>query len=108
MQNIFYSLIQKYDAVSGEPPIFSEKIMEDISKYVEISRYDLRSTRVHLEGAKIPSFFGTLSMHSYGPLLFRNLLHMLVSFGEYSGIGIKAAMGICANCAAGEGFRIQC
>lgn len=94
VQHLFYSLIQKYDTFSGETPIYSEKLMEDINRYVEITRYDLKSTRFHLEGVKIPAFRGNISMRIHGPQLFTNLLHMLVSFGEYSGVGIKSAMGM--------------
>ena len=54
--HIFNSLINKYDAVSKENTIYSDEIMEQIEKYIEITDYRLMSTYFHMEGVKIKSF----------------------------------------------------
>lgn len=92
--HIFQSLIRKYDAFSNEEPIFSEELMKDIGQNVYLSKYHLKSTLFYLEKTRIPSFRGALTFRIQGPQLFRNLLHMLAAFGEYSGVGIKTAMGM--------------
>ena len=92
--HIFQSLIMKYDAVVNDNRIYSEEIMDQIEEFVEVKNYSLNSTAFSLEGTKIPSFRGTLQLKIKGPQMFCNLIHLLAKFGEYSGVGIKTAMGM--------------
>ncbi len=94
VQHIFQSLINKYDACSGDAPIYSSEFMNEINNNVSIIGYNLRSTMYHLEGIRIPAFKGNITLKVKGSQMFKNLMHMLVQFGEYSGIGIKTAMGM--------------
>lgn len=92
--HIFQSLLHKYDAVSGETKIFSDELLKEIEEYTYVKHYNLRSTVFHLEGVRIPSFKGTVTIKLNGPQMFINLMHMLAVFGEYSGVGIKASIGM--------------
>lgn len=92
--HIFNSLINKYDAVSKENTIYSDEIMEQIEKYIEITDYRLMSTYFHMEGVKIKSFKGKITLKIHGPKQFVNLINLLLRFGEYSGVGIKASIGM--------------
>ena len=65
-----------------------------IEKYIEITDYRLMSTYFHMEGVKIKSFKGKLTFKIHGPKQFVNLINMLLRFGEYSGVGIKASIGM--------------
>lgn len=91
---IFKSLIKKYDAFSKEFNIGVENVIEDFEKNIRIEHYNLKSTKFHLEGIKIPSFRGEITFKVNGPQTLVNLVTMLVRFGEYSNIGIKAAIGM--------------
>ena len=92
--HIFSSLIKKYDAVNTENEINSPTLLDDFEKYINISSYNLRSTIFHIEGVKIPAFLGTLSLRINGPQQLVNLVHLLLEFGTFSGIGIKTALGM--------------
>ena len=92
--HIFQSLAKKYDAVSGETEIFSDQLMKEIEEHLFVTRYNLRSCPFSLEGIKIPAFKGPLTLKSVGPQMFTNLIHMLVLFGTFSGVGIKTALGM--------------
>ena len=92
--HIFNSLIGKYDAVSKDNTIYSDEIMEQIEKNIEITDYRLMSTYFHLEGVKIKAFKGRITLKIHGPGQFVNLINMLLMFGEYSGVGIKASIGM--------------
>ena len=48
----------------------------------------------HLEGIKIPSFVGNITLKINGTRQFVNLINMLCEFGVYSGVGIKTAIGM--------------
>ena len=94
VEHIFMSLINKHDCVSQGTQIFSEEIMEEIREHVSIVGYNLRSKMFHLEGVKIPSFIGTMTIKIGGNKQFVNLINMLCECGKYSGVGIKTAIGM--------------
>lgn len=94
VEHIFGSLIKKHDSISLSTKIYSEDLINDIKENVEITRYKLRSTFFYMEGIKVPSFMGYVSIKIHGPTQFINLINMLVEFGEYSGVGIKSSIGM--------------
>lgn len=94
VSNIFKSLITKHDSVSVTTEFFSDELIEQIENGVEIIKYRLRSTFFYLEGVKIPSFVGNVTLRIRGPKQFVNLINMLISFGEYSGVGMKTGIGM--------------
>lgn len=91
---IFQSLIHKYDSFSTGTMVGDEETLEHIERYVYIKRYQLRSVNFSLEGIRVPAFTGTITLHVRGPQQLVNLIKMLTVFGEYSGIGIKTALGM--------------
>ena len=94
VSNIFKSLINKHDSISEKTEFYSEELIEQIENGVEIVKYRLRSTLFHLEGVRIPAFLGSITLRIRGPKQFVNLINMLAKFGEFSGVGIKCAIGM--------------
>ena len=94
VRHIFYSLISKYDAVASDNQIYSEEILDQFIRHIDIIRYNLRSRNFQLEGVRIPGFVGTVTLKIRGPQQFVNLVNMLLKFGEYSGVGIKTSIGM--------------
>lgn len=94
IRHIFNSLIRKYDTSNENTQIYTPELLDDIIKYVHISKYNLKSTYFSLEGIKIPAFVGEITIKINGPQQFANLMHLLVRFGEHSGVGIKSAIGM--------------
>lgn len=92
--HVFKSLANKFDASAIGTEIAYQQTLEDIEEHVQIIRYNLRSTVFYLESVKIPSFVGTVTFKVNGPQQLVNLINLLARFGEYSGVGIKAAMGM--------------
>ncbi len=91
---ILQSAMKKFDAFSSQTEIFSAELLEDLEKHCVLSRYHLRSTRFHLEGNKVPAFYGSLSYYIKGPQPLVNTVHLLCQYGQYAGIGIKSALGM--------------
>ena len=87
--------MHKYDAFAENETIWMEEVLEQLAEYSEVIRYHLRSTVFHMEGVKIPAFKGSIMLRIRGPQPLVNLAHLLFRFGCYSGVGIKAAMGMC-------------
>lgn len=94
VRHIFQSLMNKYDAFSLDSVIGCEEVLEHFEKYTYIYRYQLKSVQFSLEGIKVPAFIGNITLKINGPQQMVNLAKMLVEFGAYSGVGIKATLGM--------------
>ena len=94
LYNIYYSCMRKFDAASAEETMFSEETLEQLVEASEITAYSLRSVKFSVEGVKIPAFVGRITICIHGNHTLRSFARLLLRFGEYSGIGIKTAMGM--------------
>lgn len=97
LRHIYQSIIKKYDACSKNVSLYDEDTLDQLCKFSFISDYNLRSTRFHLEGIKIPSFLGSIVIRSIGKQTMSSFLDMLFKISEYSGVGIKASIGMGAT-----------
>lgn len=68
--------------------------MEQVAGNLRIVRYSLRSGVYYLENTKITGFLGRLILTLSGPDQLARLTGALLSFAEYSGLGIKTALGM--------------
>lgn len=91
---IYQSLMNKYSAASSEMDMYDEETLEQLVDSSRIVGYKLRSTFFPLEGVKIPSFKGEMSIKVGGTETMAKYARLLARFGEYSGVGIKTAMGM--------------
>lgn len=94
VRHIFQSLTHKFDAGAHDFTVYTPELLMDLENNVSIIAYQLRSTNFQLEGVKIPSFIGKITLRIQGPSQLVNLVHMLISYGEYCGVGIKSAIGM--------------
>lgn len=90
---LFQSLMNKY-SINSDMDMFDNETLEQLTKCISLSRYHLHSTFFPLEGIKIPAFMGHMTIHIHGSKTMENYVKLLLRFGEYSGIGIKTAMGM--------------
>lgn len=91
---IFQSLMNKYDAVVKEECMIDEEALEQLCENTEIVRYDLKSVYFYMEGVKIPSFIGKITIKMTGTQTMTDFADLLLRFGTYSGVGIKASLGM--------------
>ncbi len=101
---IFRSLMKKYDTAVENNALFSENVLEDLCKAVKITSYRLKSVRFDLEGVKIPSFMGTLTIGIKGNQTITSLINMILNYAKYSGLGIKTALGMGACNMEGDNY----
>jgi len=97
---IFQSLMNKYSAASSDMEMYDRETLEQLTDGAIMVRYRLRSTVFPLEGVKIPSFVGEITIKINGTDTMARYARLLTRFGEYSGAGIKTAMGM-------GGFRMK-
>lgn len=91
---IMKSLISKYDVLSTTTDIMDDNLIQAISENVSIVEYSLRSRQFYLEKTKIPGFMGRIKLKINGGQNMVNMIHMLADFAQYSGVGIKTALGM--------------
>ena len=91
---IYQSLMKRFDAFAEKDSIWMEEALEDLAGFSTIIGYNMRSTFFSLEGIRVPAFQGTVTLKIHGPQQLVNLASLLFHYGEFSGIGIKTAMGM--------------
>ncbi len=94
MRYIYQSLMNKYSAASSDMEMYDKETLEQLTGNSHIVQYRLRSTYFPLEGIRIPSFKGEISVKITGTNTMAKYARLLSRFGEYSGVGIKTAMGM--------------
>lgn len=94
LSSIYNNLIRKFDSFSGEFSIYDRETVEEMVLKSSIASYSLKSVKYSLESIKIPAFVGRIGIKIVGPDQLKNLIRLLLKFGEYSGTGIKTAMGM--------------
>lgn len=91
---IVQSIMNKYSASSTDMEMYDEDTLEQLTDNTDIVRYRLQSTIFPLEAVRIPSFRGEMTIRVSGTETMARYMRLLLRFGEYSGVGIKTAMGM--------------
>lgn len=90
---IYQSLMNKYSAFS-DMDMYDEETLEQLAANSSISQYRLKSLYFPIERVKIPAFKGEITIKVHGSDTMARYIRLLMRFGEYSGVGIKASMGM--------------
>lgn len=91
---MYQSLMNKYSNVSKNLEMFDEETLELLVENSEIIRYKTRSMQFPLEGISVPGYVGEFTIKFYGSELLARYIRLLFKFGEFSGVGVKTAMGM--------------
>lgn len=91
---IIKSLIAKWNSFCENYSLDDEDMLQMLLDGVEISSYRLTSTSYRLKGQRIRSFIGTVGLTARLAAPLMEVFKTLLLFGEYSGIGIKTALGM--------------
>lgn len=91
---LYQSLMNKYSASSDKMSMFDEETLLQIEENSEIVRYRLQTVPFPMEGINITGFTGSVRIRFKGTETMMRYVRLLFRFGEYSGIGIKTAVGM--------------
>lgn len=94
MRLIFQSLMQKYERLVNEGYEIEEDTLDYLAEHCQIISYRLETSSFKLHGRGIPSFKGRLTFRIRGAQTLKSYAHMLLTFGEFSGVGIKTSLGM--------------
>ena len=88
------NLMMKYSASSGMVDMMDEEALEQIVEHSFIARHRIQSKPFPIEGNVVPGFMGSVTIHCKGTETMARYLRFLLSFGEFSGVGVKTSVGM--------------
>jgi CRISPR-associated endoribonuclease Cas6 len=91
---IVNSLYQRYSAYGQEVSLDDPEAILQLARHIHIVRYSLHSAVYYLESTKITGYMGKITLVVNGPDQLARLAGAMLSFAEYSGVGIKTALGM--------------
>lgn len=91
---VFQSLLNRFDAFSETMAAGDEGLLEAIDTQIYVGNYRLQGSSFPLEQIRVPAFKGEVAYKVTGNKQFVHMMNMLAAFGEYSGIGVKTALGM--------------
>lgn len=91
---IFQSLMQKYSRLFPEINTFDSDLLDYLIEHSKITSYQLQTYYFSVHKKKIPAFRGRVTIKMNGASSLRAFVKMLLTFGEFSGVGIKTSMGM--------------
>ena len=94
MRLIFQSLMQKYGRLVENQPEIEEDTLDYLSEHSSITNYRLETSYFRVHGQRIPAFRGRLTFKVQGAQTLKAYVRMLLTFGEYSGLGMKTSLGM--------------
>lgn len=91
---IIQNLIRRFSAFTQEFSLDAPEAMEQIIDNIRIVRYSLRTAIYYMEQTRITGYVGRITVAISGPEQLARLTGAILVFAEYSGIGIKTALGM--------------
>ena len=88
-------MINKINQHSDTVKLEDEKIINELLENVYIDEYNLRTRYFYMEQIRVKGFIGNMSLKlkNKDPMLTQ-LLNFLLLSSEYTGLGIKTALGM--------------
>lgn len=91
---IYQNLLRRWNTFSDADTLDEELIVTELIKHTKISDYRLNSQQFSLEKTRIPAFKGSIDIRADRALMVPKILALLAMYAEFSGIGIKTALGM--------------
>ena len=91
---IIQSLLNRWNAFSDSFVIEEENLSHILTTFCQIKEYNLYTQNFLLEHQKINGFCGSMRLNFEGNETVNRLLSLLFSYANYSGVGIKTALGM--------------
>jgi CRISPR-associated endoribonuclease Cas6 len=91
---IIQSIFMRYNTFIQDYSLDDAVAMEHLIQNTRIVNYSLSSAVYYLENARIAGYLGRITLSIKGPEQLARLAGAVLTFAEYSGIGIKTALGM--------------
>ncbi len=88
------SLLCKWNSFTKASVLDEQQIAYNLAEQLYVADYKLQMHKFALEGVRIPAFCGKYTLGFKGNVMSQRIVCMLGEFANYSGIGIKTALGM--------------
>lgn len=88
------SLVNRWNAFATSEKLDERSVAYDLAEQIYVADYDLKMQKFALEGTRIQAFRGSYTLAFKGSMMSKKILCMLADYANYSGIGIKTALGM--------------
>lgn len=93
-KKLLRSVMLNFDYFSPATKLYDYEALDYFAGQTKITDYSLQSARFCLDGARIPSFKGKITIRLTGSDQTLRFLNLILSFGELCGVGIKTSLGM--------------
>ena len=94
MAMIFKSLLNRWNHYSAEIKLKEENLGERLAELANITSYNLQTRYFGIENSNIKGFWGKVGINLHGNDMARRIIAVLLLFAQFSGIGVKTALGM--------------
>jgi CRISPR-associated endoribonuclease Cas6 len=91
------SLVNKWNAFAEREKLSEEQLVRHLADELYVYGYNLKLQPYSVESVSIPAFRGTYTLHFKHNLMVKKIICMLADFARFSGVGIKASLGMGAT-----------
>ena len=91
---LFRSIMKKFDLFSNDIKLYDLETINHLTEVIKIKKYKIRSNIFNLHNQKIPGLLGTITFTIDSNDAICRLVSLLLAYSEYSGVGIKTAIGM--------------
>jgi CRISPR-associated endoribonuclease Cas6 len=93
-QLMYQNLLNRWNTFSPHVKLEAEALAVQLDAHCRLMRYQLHSQAFPIEGRLVYGFSGSQRLTFYGYDMLKRLQGLLAIFAEFSGIGIKTALGM--------------
>lgn len=94
IEQILKSLFNRWNEHSGSFSLDDSETVRHLADHIHITGYNISSKRFPMESINIPAFAGSINLSIAGPEALARVANILLDYVDYSGIGIKTALGM--------------
>lgn len=91
---ILQSCLMRYQRIFESEKEINEEFLQELCDSMQVKSYNIRSTSMKIHNYYIPGFQGKMRYRLIGNTTVNNYIRMLFAFAEFSGVGIKTALGM--------------
>lgn len=94
LELFFRSIMIRFDSFSKSEKIYDKETLLYLENNIKIVKYKIKTNVFHLHKCHVPGFLGSITFLIPDSIAIKKLISLLLAYSEYSGIGIKTALGM--------------
>lgn len=91
---MYQSLLLRWNAFSPKIKLETDHLADKLAAHCTLTRYNLHSRLFSVEGTNIYGCYGRQQYCFFGYDMLKRIQGLLAAFAEFSGVGVKTALGM--------------